>query len=236
MSWLRRVLNTIRPARIERDIDRELAFHLAERVDQLQADGLSREAAARRASSSATCPAAVGAHARHGHLASGLTRGCAISATRCARWRGRRASPSPPSSLWRSASAPTATVFSALDAVLLQAAGLPRQRSVDAAAAGPETTPEANIAPVRLEDWQRLNTTFDNLTGYYMEDVSETSGDIPERVRRAWVAPRFLDVWRPRPPSGRGFTAEEHRSGGPGAVLMSHRYWQQRFGAESQLC
>ncbi len=63
-----------------------------------------------------------------------------------------------------------------------------------------------------------------------MEDVSETSGDVPERVRRAWVAPRFLDVWGVAPAIGRGFTAEEHRSGGPGAVLMSHRYWQQRFG------
>jgi hypothetical protein len=33
MSWLRRLANTLRRARIERDIDRELAFHIAERVD-----------------------------------------------------------------------------------------------------------------------------------------------------------------------------------------------------------
>ncbi len=31
MSWLRRLLNTFRSGRVDRDIDRELAFHIAER-------------------------------------------------------------------------------------------------------------------------------------------------------------------------------------------------------------
>ena len=29
-----------------------------------------------------------------------------------------------------------------------------------------ETGAEANIAPVRLEDWNRLNVTFQGITGY----------------------------------------------------------------------
>ena len=49
MSWLRRLINTFRPDRLHRDIDRELSFHIAERADQLQAQGLSAEEAARRA-------------------------------------------------------------------------------------------------------------------------------------------------------------------------------------------
>ena len=49
MSWLRRLLNTFRPGRVERDIDRELSFHIAERTEQLQAQGMSREEAVRRA-------------------------------------------------------------------------------------------------------------------------------------------------------------------------------------------
>ena len=49
MSWLRRLLNTFRPAKIQREIDREIAFHLAERADQLQSEGLSDAEARRRA-------------------------------------------------------------------------------------------------------------------------------------------------------------------------------------------
>jgi hypothetical protein len=49
VSWLRRLANTLRLARVERDIDRELAFHIAERVDQLRAQGLTESEAQRRA-------------------------------------------------------------------------------------------------------------------------------------------------------------------------------------------
>ena len=49
MSWLRRLINTFRPGRLHRDIDRELSFHIAERADQFRAEGLSAEEAARRA-------------------------------------------------------------------------------------------------------------------------------------------------------------------------------------------
>ena len=41
MSWLRRLINTFRPGRLHRDIDRELSFHIAERVDQLRDEGMS---------------------------------------------------------------------------------------------------------------------------------------------------------------------------------------------------
>ena len=37
-------------------------------------------------------------------------------------------------------------------------------------------------------------STFQAMTGYYTEDGSETSADLPERVKLAIVAPRFLPV------------------------------------------
>ena len=46
MAWLRRLLNAFRSGRVERDIDRELSFHLAARTEYLRAHGLSREEAA----------------------------------------------------------------------------------------------------------------------------------------------------------------------------------------------
>jgi putative ABC transport system permease protein len=74
-----------------------------------------------------------------------------------------------------------------------------------------------------------MNSTFQSISGYYMDDLSETSGPLPEKVTEAMVAPRFLRVMGVSPILGRNFTPEEERWGGPVAVLISYRLWQRRF-------
>lgn len=49
MTWGRRLLNVFRQERLSAELDRELEFHLAERVDELRAAGMSQEAALREA-------------------------------------------------------------------------------------------------------------------------------------------------------------------------------------------
>ena len=43
MSWSRRLFNTLRHGPVDREIQRELAFHIGERIDQLRAEGMSLE-------------------------------------------------------------------------------------------------------------------------------------------------------------------------------------------------
>ncbi|HEY9383455.1 MAG TPA: permease prefix domain 1-containing protein, partial [Gemmatimonadales bacterium] len=45
MAWYHRFLNVLRPGALSRDLDREIASHLAERADDLVAAGLSPEEA-----------------------------------------------------------------------------------------------------------------------------------------------------------------------------------------------
>ena len=122
-------------------------------------------------------------------------------------------------------------VFSALDAVLLKPLPFPSgdrlMRLTQARADGQESL----VAPVRLEDWNRLNSTFEALTSYYVEDVSDTTGELPESTRRATVAPRFFEVWGIAPALGRGFALDDHR-GVPSIVVISDRYWVNRLGAD----
>src|SRR5215471_19260697 len=40
MAWHRKLRNIIRPGRLQKDLERELAFHIAERADDLRAAGL----------------------------------------------------------------------------------------------------------------------------------------------------------------------------------------------------
>src|ERR1700730_6090189 len=117
-------------------------------------------------------------------------------------------------------------VFSAIYAVLLRPLPFPDgDRLVKLAQSNPKT-PEHFVAPPRLEDWNRLNSTFQAITGYYTEDESELSGDLPEKLKQALVAPRFLQVWGVAPALGRDFTPQEERFGGPDAVLITARLWR----------
>lgn len=232
MSWLRRLWNTFRPERVHEDIDRELAFHLAERADQLRAEGLSHEEAIRRARLQFGNVNVQAERIRDVDVAlwaDSLLRNIRYAVRTLTRTPGFTAAVVLTLALGIGANT---AVFSAIDAVLLQPLPFPDGDRLMRLSQTQDGTAETNIAPVRLEDWNRLTSTFEAITGYYMEDVSETSGDLPEKVRRAFVAPRFLEVWRVAPARGRGFAPDEHEAGGPSAVVISDRYWRRRLGAD----
>jgi predicted permease len=124
-------------------------------------------------------------------------------------------------------------VFSAIDAILLRPLPFPNGDQLMRLSQYNTRVKSAQtfVAPARLEDWNRMNSTFQAMTGYYAENSSETSSALPEKVKQAFVAPRFLQVWRVAPQLGRGFSPEEQHFGGPDAILISDRFWRNRFGA-----
>jgi putative ABC transport system permease protein len=123
-------------------------------------------------------------------------------------------------------------VFSLINAVLLRQLPFPEADRLVLLSESREGAPISNTAPVRIEEWNEASTAFASITGYYTEDVSETSGDLPEKFRRARVAPRFMDVWGVEPALGRGFAAEENEDGAPAVVLISHRFWTTHLRAD----
>lgn len=128
-------------------------------------------------------------------------------------------------------------VFSAIDAILLRALPFPHgdELMLVRQYVQTEKSPLPFVAPARLEDWNRMNATFQALTGYDSEDVSETSGELPEKIKRAGVAPRFLQVWGVAPMLGRDFTPDEEHFGGPSAVLITQRLWRNHFHSDSNV-
>jgi putative ABC transport system permease protein len=126
----------------------------------------------------------------------------------------------------------SSAVFSVVDAVLLRSLPFPDgDQLVQISQAQPKIT-EPAVAPVRLLDWNRLNSSFQIISGYYTNDVSETSSELPEKLTEALVAPGFLRVWRVAPALGRDFTREEEHFGGPLVVLISDRLWRRRFDGD----
>ncbi len=123
-------------------------------------------------------------------------------------------------------------VFSAIDAALLQPLPFPDAERLVRVMQTQDRSRETLLSSLRLEDWNRLSSSFEAITGYAVEDSSDTTGDLPVRVRRARVSPRFVQVWGVAPALGRGFTDAEHRLGAPSVVLISDRYWRDRLGAD----
>jgi putative ABC transport system permease protein len=122
-------------------------------------------------------------------------------------------------------------VFSAIDAVVLRPLPFPNGDQLVRLDQHDIQGRDANhfVAPVRLEDWNRLNTTFRSISGYYLDDLSETSGSLPEKITEVLVAPRFFETLETSPALGREFTPAEEHWGGPNAVLISYAFWQRRF-------
>jgi predicted permease len=125
-------------------------------------------------------------------------------------------------------------VFSLVDTVLIKPLPYP---DADQLVTVYESSPVARertslVAPGRLEDWQRLNRTFVALSASYSENVTDTSGDEPERLESRRVTARFFNVFAMPPLLGRTFTAVEEAPNGPGAAVISERFWARRFNRD----
>lgn len=126
----------------------------------------------------------------------------------------------------------TTAVFSVVDRVLIRPLPFPEgDQLVSVYEASPsQREPTSLIAPARLADWNRLNHTFEAISGSYSESMTDTSGAEPERLEGRRVMPRFFDVFAMAPLAGRTFVEEEEQFGGATAAVISEPLWTRRFG------
>ncbi|MEO6804742.1 MAG: ABC transporter permease [Edaphobacter sp.] len=125
-------------------------------------------------------------------------------------------------------------VFSAIDAILLRPLSYSHSGELvelhqQNLKQGRLPTP---VSTVRLEDWSRDNSTFQSISGFYAQNVTLNTGELPERITEAYVTPRFLQVWGVTPVLGRDFTREEEKFGGPNAALVSNRFWRMHLHSD----
>lgn len=130
----------------------------------------------------------------------------------------------------------TTAIFSAVHTVLLKPLPYPdpqrivRVNSLDTRA-GQQGI--GNLSVPDVVDFQRLATSFDaigahNSGGYF----TMTGSGEPERVPRLLVTSGYFRVLHAQPAAGRLFTREEDRPTPPDNVVISHGFWQRRFGGD----
>ncbi len=214
-----RIKTLLHRRRLERDLRDEMAFHMAMREEQLNREGShDPRASAQRRFGNVT---RLQEECREAWTFPSLERWLADI-----RYAARALRKKPGFTIVAILTltlgiGANSAVFSAINAVLLRPLPFPngdRLMILDQYKTKVKNSGNS-VAPLRLADWNRLNGTFEALTGYYTEDVSESSGTLPEKITRAWVAPRFFQVWGVPPGFGRSFAPDEERFGySPGAT------------------
>lgn len=222
-----------RPLR-EESFDREIRFHIERLTEANVARGMDQTEARRQAILAFGGPEQVKQQMREVHVSTLLEH---VKKNAKAAMRFIRRSPSFASAIILTLAlgvGANCAVFSAIDAIVLRPLQFPHADELVELHQYflKDKSPETNVATVRLEDWNRMNSTFQAISGYYTEDESYNSGALPEKITEALVARRFLEVWGVAPELGRDFTAEEQHWGGSSAVLISDRFWRTHLHSE----
>jgi putative ABC transport system permease protein len=82
-------------------------------------------------------------------------------------------------------------------------------------------------------DWENQNHVFENLAAYTGDNFNLTGADEPVRIVGTTASGKFFKVLGVKPLLGRTFTDEEDKAGAPHVVVLSHAFWQRRFGSDA---
>jgi predicted permease len=91
------------------------------------------------------------------------------------------------------------------------------------------------IASQDAEDLHDRTQVFEALTTYADKSFNLTAGGGVQPVLGCRVSAGFFDVLGVSPAAGRTFTEAEQQPGADGLVIVSHGFWQRRFGSDPNL-
>ncbi len=88
-----------------------------------------------------------------------------------------------------------------------------------------------SVSAANYLDWERQNHVFDGMAIYSFHGFTFTGTDKPEQVDACAASSGFFSTLAVQPMLGRVFTPEEDQPGHSNVVVLSHRLWQEHFGA-----
>jgi putative ABC transport system permease protein len=90
-------------------------------------------------------------------------------------------------------------------------------------------------APANFLDWQKQNTSFDDMAALSFWSANLSGEEEPERVQAFNVTPSFFEVLGVPAARGRTFLQEDGVSGSDNVVVLSHGLWQRRFNSDPEI-
>ncbi|MEW6734689.1 MAG: ABC transporter permease, partial [Acidobacteriota bacterium] len=128
-------------------------------------------------------------------------------------------------------------IFSVVNGVLLRPLPYPNPDQIVQVWESDELSGDlrSTISSHNLQDWRARTQTFQQITGYGYETFTLTGIDNPERINGVEVSGSLCSVLATNPALGRDFLPEEDSPGKKRVVILSHGFWQRRFGSDPAL-
>src|SRR3712207_635913 len=125
-------------------------------------------------------------------------------------------------------------IFSVVNAVLLRPLPYPDS---DRLVIMWEKTPEmeTSVSYPNFKDWAAEQQVFAQLGATRLQSFNLTGAGEPERLQGRMVTHGFFPALGVEMHRGRGFVAEEDRAGGSDVAVLSHGFWQRRFGGDESV-
>jgi predicted permease len=230
MSWLARIRNVFRSNAVSRDIDREMAFHLSERTDELTEAGMRPEEARREARRRFGNYGLLKERTRERDLAAWLD---TLAGDLRYALRGFRSAPGfalvAVVSLALGIGANTA-IFTLIDAAVLKS--LPVSHPEELVGV---TRDSVNLFTNPL--WEQIRDrqeVFDGLLAYGEAEFNLAEGGEARHVDGSWVSGDFFKVLGVRTLVGRPIMHDDDRRGCSGVVMLSNAFFQSEFAGDER--
>jgi putative ABC transport system permease protein len=231
---IRRVLALFRWRSRDRDMEREMEFHVDSLARDYARDGLSdvdAQRAARRQFGNLTRLKERGHDERTMRLLEDVTRDVRHGV------RG----------LWRSPGFSLAVVlmlafgiggntaiFSVVDQLLLRPLPYPDGDQLVTVSESFGADSRADVSPANWLDWQHQSRTFRRFAAWRSSSFTMTGTGEPRRVNAQRVSSEFFPVLGVAPFLGRTISEEDDRPNGPRVAVLSYRAWQEQHGGDER--
>ena len=89
---------------------------------------------------------------------------------------------------------------------------------------------EGYVSYLELRDWRTQSQSFETIAGYKNNGFTLLNDTEAERIQGMRVTANFLSLLKVKVLRGRDFQEEEERRGAQPVVILTHEFWQKRFG------
>ena len=230
--FIRRVLALFRWRSRDRDMEREMAFHVDSLARDYARDGLSdvdAQRAARRQFGNLTRLKERGHDERTMRLVEDVTRDVRHAARGL--WRSPGFSLAVILTLALGIGGNTA-VFSVVDQLLLRPLPYPDGDQLVIVEESVGANPHADVSPANWLDWQRESRTFRRFAAWRSGSFTLNGTGEPRRVNAQQVSSEFFPLLGVAPLLGRTISDEDDRPNGPRVAVLSYRTWQNELGGD----
>jgi putative ABC transport system permease protein len=126
-------------------------------------------------------------------------------------------------------------VFSVVNTVLLRPLPYPDAKRLVAYSDGISKSKAENFKPgiegADFSEWRTQAKSFEGMAGYFYYDATLAASNDAGQVQVASITGDFWAMTGARPALGRLFEPAEP----PGAIVLSHKFFERRFGADSHI-